>query len=101
MPDIDIQAELQKLYQAQTEQWTIEELQSLRDLFKDPRWPTWLSYFNHLRLMLDQEVWKPNISWDRYNFLRGQRDVLLRVERSPLEIERLLEDRTRKDKENG
>jgi len=36
--------------------------------------------------MLQREVWRRDMTWDKLNFMRGQMDVVERLKRAPNEI---------------
>jgi len=66
--------------------WSLEELTQLSLLFSEPSFKLWQRYLSSLEEMLQREVWRRDMTWDKLNFMRGQMDVVERLKRAPNEI---------------
>lgn len=70
--------------------WSAEELKQLRFLFADPNWLVYMKYLSYLELMLSKEIWDKGTDFNRFTFMRGQMDVLRKIQQAPVDVERNL-----------
>jgi hypothetical protein len=83
--------ELKKQLQEQVKGvWNLQEVQILERSLKDGTFRPFLKYLSNLNELVDKEIHKAR-SWDHYNFLRGQHDVLQRIFKIPDELEYIKE----------
>jgi hypothetical protein len=66
-----------------------EELQLLMDLPSNKCWQVFLKYLSQLEKAYNDQIWAVK-SMESHAFLRGQKDVCMRVQRCPEEIKRLV-----------
>lgn len=71
--------------------WSPEELKQLRYLFADPNWLVYHKYLNYMEQMLNKEIWDKGTDFNKFTFMRGQMDVLKKIQLAPVEVERNLE----------
>lgn len=78
---------------------TMEQCFLLLQGFHQPFWETWLVYLRSLFDQVEGQIWLGRTSWDRVNFLRGQRDVLERIRRAPEDIAKVIEEKQKAEEQ--
>lgn len=91
------QEELKRALQQAFPGWSKEQLEVLSMLYRERGWTLFLAYLDLVEAHLNNEMWKVGQDDRQSTFLRGQKHMLDKLRKAPVELEKVLEARKELD----